>query len=535
MTKLYSDIKSKVLTLTGYEKYSSWTTTLSNFEKKLIWFYTYNSRVPNYDILKIKPHPNQLVNINTAIKKLKEMKLAPSHTKIEILKPNYLNRVQKLLYTAPIAKEDHIIFKGTTDHFRKFINKSLPKCSVNKIIDEVIDKKCMSPVRIDSLTSFTIEKSHLDNFTSKKCCMFTCIIKKGSIMPCVNDISAYPEEYEVLLPMHTRLCVSCKALDLKKRDHFLVEIQIPPKPVFVNYVTPKYTIFDPESIMDSKVYIPARGKELYKTIKSQKSKLVYFLNIVKYHDPGTYELIRNTGWTASMTYKFVMEEDMKIRLNDYFSTNDLFILAKCAYNFKGKKPKNKKPLVDYLLKHIKIQPTSKSSILSKPKSSILSKPKSKPDKCTQTKKSKCKSLDKLCNPNSGRCVTKNGKIGKQILAQSKPPSKPPSKSKSQFGIDNSNCIKLTKKDLIAISKLINVPVTQSMKKKDMCNMILNKTESMDSKEQDSVWYGILTQSICSKVKKDKLIVISESMNINVKGKTKKQLCNEILQIVEDNS
>ena len=54
----------------------------------------------------------------------------------------------------------------------------------------------------------------------------------------------------------------------------------------------------------------------------------------------------------------------------------------------------------------------------------------------------------------------------------------------------------------------------------MCNAILTKADSMESKEQDSVWYGVLSQSICSKVTKDKLIVISKSMKIDVKGKTK---------------
>ena len=74
-----------------------------------------------------------------------------------------------------------------------------------------------------------------------------------------------------------------------------------------------------------------------------------------------------------------------------------------------------------------------------------------------------------------------------------------------------------------------------MKKKDMCNMILTKADSMESKEQDSVWYGVLTQSICSKVNKDKLILISESMHIDINGKNKEQLCNEILQKVQDNA
>ena len=37
-------------------------------------------------------------------------------------------------------------------------------------------------------------------------------------------------------------------------------------------------------------------------------------------------------------------------------------------------------------------------------------------KCSTEKKKNCKKKGKICNPASGRCVTKDGKIGKQVIA-----------------------------------------------------------------------------------------------------------------------
>ena len=41
--------------------------------------------------------------------------------------------------------------------------------------------------------------------------------------------------------------------------------------------------------------------------------------------------------------------------------------------------------------------------------------------------------DKICNPASGRCVLRTGKIGKRLLAKEKPSEKPKVKSKSKSG------------------------------------------------------------------------------------------------------
>jgi len=74
-----------------------------------------------------------------------------------------------------------------------------------------------------------------------------------------------------------------------------------------------------------------------------------------------------------------------------------------------------------------VKPKSKSkkskSKKSKSKKSKKSKkpkePKSK-KKCTAEKIAKCTEEDKICNPETGRCVKKDGKLGKQILAAKKP-------------------------------------------------------------------------------------------------------------------
>ena len=51
-------------------------------------------------------------------------------------------------------------------------------------------------------------------------------------------------------------------------------------------------------------------------------------------------------------------------------------------------------------------------------------------KCTAEKIAKCAEKDKICNPKTGRCVRKDGKIGKEILDEKKPakPGKKPAKS-----------------------------------------------------------------------------------------------------------
>jgi len=54
----------------------------------------------------------------------------------------------------------------------------------------------------------------------------------------------------------------------------------------------------------------------------------------------------------------------------------------------------------------------------KAKSKKPKEPKSK-KKCTAEKIAKCTEEDKICNPETGRCVMKDGKIGKKILAAKK--------------------------------------------------------------------------------------------------------------------
>ena len=49
------------------------------------------------------------------------------------------------------------------------------------------------------------------------------------------------------------------------------------------------------------------------------------------------------------------------------------------------------------------------------------------DKC----KTKVCASDKICNPDSGRCVLRSGKIGKKISSKKRSPSKSPKKSRSR--------------------------------------------------------------------------------------------------------
>jgi len=70
-----------------------------------------------------------------------------------------------------------------------------------------------------------------------------------------------------------------------------------------------------------------------------------------------------------------------------------------------------------------VKPKSKSKKSKSKKSKKPKEPKSK-KKCTAEKIAKCTEEDKICNPETGRCVKKDGKLGKQILAAKKPAKKP---------------------------------------------------------------------------------------------------------------
>ena len=96
-----------------------------------------------------------------------------------------------------------------------------------------------------------------------------------------------------------------------------------------------------------------------------------------------------------------------------------------ALNLNFDKKMKKEDLCKLILKHLKKSSPSKPSAGGKKPSP------GKKNKCTSDKIEKCKKQDKLCNPESGRCVGKNSKKGKELLAQQgrKPSPQKPSPQK----------------------------------------------------------------------------------------------------------
>ena len=87
-----------------------------------------------------------------------------------------------------------------------------------------------------------------------------------------------------------------------------------------------------------------------------------------------------------------------------------------ALNLNFDKSMKKDDLCKLILKHLKKSSPNKPSP-NKPSAGGKKPSPGKKNKCTAEKITKCNHINKLCNPESGKCVKKDGKIGKQLLAQ----------------------------------------------------------------------------------------------------------------------